>query len=227
VIETTSQVIKNDPKRVGAYLLRAAALRRQNRTERALADLAVATRLDPRSPHPRVIRAEIFKKQGRFDQAIAEATEAIVLDPNNAAAYSIRLESRRLIGDHDGAGQDAEELFRIDPTREVTSHPPERQQSGLPEAASDSLPRRSALRGRFEESPDSFVEVSQVNPSMRLNKPDSAHAEPGTSFDATDQLPVAMPRSLPRRRSIRRIRRSAVVSALCLCFGLTLLARFI
>jgi tetratricopeptide (TPR) repeat protein len=118
VIETTSQVIKNDPKRVGAYLLRAAALRRQNRTGRALTDLAVATRLDPQSPHPRVIRAEIFQKQGRFDQAIAEATEALVLDPNNAAAYSIRLESRRLLGDLDGAGQDAEELFRLDPSKE-------------------------------------------------------------------------------------------------------------
>ena len=93
------------------------ALRRLGKPERALADLAVAIRLQPDRPSAYVVRAEIHKKRCQFDQAIADATQAIFLDPDNAAAYSIRATCREAIGDLEGATADHEELVRIDPTR--------------------------------------------------------------------------------------------------------------
>jgi tetratricopeptide (TPR) repeat protein len=163
VIEATTQVIRNDPKRVGAYLLRAEALRKQNRADRALADLAVAIRLNPQSPHPHVIRAGILKKQGQFDQAIAEVTQAIFLDPNSATAYAIRCECRQLIGDQDGASQDAEELFRLDPTRELTSRPPDIQDSRRMKPEAEEQIRPTLPMRRFGDGGDLYADGQPVS----------------------------------------------------------------
>ena len=121
-IEKATEVIAAAPKEAPAYLIRAEALRRLGKPERALADLAVAIRLQPDRPSAYVVRAEIHKKRCQFDQAIADATQAIFLDPDNAAAYSIRATCRESIGDLEGAAADHEELVRIDPTR--PSSPP-------------------------------------------------------------------------------------------------------
>jgi Tfp pilus assembly protein PilF len=116
-IEKATEVITADPKEAPAYLIRAESLRRLGKPELALADLAVAIRLQPDRPSAYVVRAEIHKKRCQFDQAIADATQAIFLDPENAAAYSIRATCRESIGDVEGAAVDHEELVRIDPTR--------------------------------------------------------------------------------------------------------------
>ena len=92
-----TEVIRRDGKQPTAYLV-AEANRRLNHPDRALADLAVAIRLDPNQPGPYVIRAEIPKRRNQLDQAVADATHARTLDPRNAAAFSIRAECRGAIG---------------------------------------------------------------------------------------------------------------------------------
>ena len=57
-IEKATEVIAAAPKEAPAYLLRAEALRRLGKPERALADLAVAIRLQPDRPSAFVVRAE-------------------------------------------------------------------------------------------------------------------------------------------------------------------------
>jgi WD40 repeat protein/tetratricopeptide (TPR) repeat protein len=220
VIDTTSQVIRNDPKRVGAYLLRAEALRKQNRTDRALADLAVAIRLDPQSPHPHVIRAGIFKKQVQFDQAIGEATQAIFLDSNSSAAYAIRCECRSLIGDQEGASQDAEELFRLDPTRQLGSaHLQEPRDGKSVREVRTHLARSSRL---FENASDIFADDNPVDRSLNLRKSASADDVAETLVDVSDYRPEVMQRPLPRYVPVRRIRRSSAFTVIMLCAGVGL-----
>lgn len=116
-VGVATQAIRLDPRRAEPYVIRAEALRKLKKPDRALADLTLAIRLDPDRPAPYVIRAEIYTKRCMPDQAITDATQAIFLDPNNAAAFSIRASCRQSIGDEEGAASDQEEMFRIDPTR--------------------------------------------------------------------------------------------------------------
>ena len=118
-IELATRAIRLEPRHAPAYVVRAVALRRLDRHDRALADLTMAIRLYPDRPTPYVIRAEIFRKRCELDRAIDDATQAIFLDPDNAAAFSVRAACRHAIGDHEGAAEDVQKMLLIDPTRPV------------------------------------------------------------------------------------------------------------
>jgi tetratricopeptide (TPR) repeat protein len=118
-VERAAEAIRLEGGRSDAYLLRAEALRRLKKPERALADLAVAIRLAPDRPGPYIVRAEILKRRNVFDQAVADATHALILDPHNASALSVRAQCRHAIGDQEGADDDFRAMLEIDPTRPV------------------------------------------------------------------------------------------------------------
>ena len=140
-VERADEAIHLEGGRADAYLLRAEALRRLKKPERALADLAVAIRLAPDRPGPYIVRAEILKRRNVFDQAIADATHALILDPRNASAFSVRAQCRHAIGDQEGAYDDFRAMLEIDPTRPVPNLGPGRDRGALPR------PRSRTRRG--------------------------------------------------------------------------------
>ncbi len=188
-IDRATEAITAAPKEAPAYVIRAEALRRLNRPDRALADLAVAIRLQPDRPSPYVVRAEILKRRCQFDQAIADATQALFLDPDNAAAYSIRASCRQSIGDIEGASADHEELARLDPTR-PTTHP------AVPARISSPQPTDAP----WDDERHLFADGKPVDRSYR-SRP-MIRTEDAAEVLGTDSgyRPGVLPRSAPRSR---------------------------
>ena len=182
------------------YLVRAEALRKLGQPDRALADVAVAIRIDPDRASPFVIRAEILKKRCLFDQAIADATQAIFLDPDNAAAFSIRAECRRAIGDADGAAFDAQELFRIDPTRppSTPAAAPDPAKANPDSDGRDTKQAGGVARGRDDSV---FADGNAVDRSLKARKAISSDDAAEILADGSGYKPEIIARPLPRTRT--------------------------
>ena len=72
------------------YSNRAAAYRATGDSDRAMADLNEAIRLDPKSGKAFVGRGDVFGSMGDFERAIADFNEAIRLNPKSSVAYFAR-----------------------------------------------------------------------------------------------------------------------------------------
>ena len=194
-VDVATQAIRLDPKRSETYVIRAEALRKLNKSDRALADLTLAIRLAPDRPAPYVIRAEIFRGRCQHDQAITDATQAIFLDPNSAAAYSIRASCRLSIGDPEGAAADQEELFRIDPTRPPVHTP----NSEKPGSSSTTVPiQRDAYK-------DLFADGKPADTTYRSRPVVSDEDAPEALGTASGYKPETVGRPIPRHRTARRV----------------------
>ena len=97
-----------------AHILRGAAYRNRNNTEKALADYNSAMRLDPK--RAALCRGLIHATNKEYDNAIAQLTEAIRLDPKDTLAYNSRGNTYNAKGDHDHAIADYSKAIEIDPS---------------------------------------------------------------------------------------------------------------
>ena len=218
-VEQASDAILAFPRNAVAYTLRAEALRRLGQPDRALADLAVAIRIDPGRASPFVIRAEIFKKRCQFDQAIADATQAIFLQPDNGAAFSIRADCRRSIGDADGATFDAQELFRIDPTR-LPSLPVPTHNPATDILDPTALDTGQAERNAQRRDDSVFADASPLDRSLKARKAISTDHAAELLADESGYRPAVIARPLSRTRSTShgtRISAVRVAAAVFLC----------
>lgn len=202
-VDSATRAIRLDARRPEPYLIRAEALRKLDRHERALADITLAIRLGPERPASYVIRAGILAKRCQFDQAIADASQAIFLDPNNAAAFSIRASCRQSIGDPHGAAEDQEELFRIDPTRppSLTDGKDEPGSSGA-DGPGERI-RKKAGRKSPDVSNHLFADGKPVDRSLDLRKSVGGDAAEALA-ELSDYRPEVLPRALPRVRAGRK-----------------------
>ncbi len=202
-VDVATQAIRLDPKRSETYIIRAEALRKLNKADRALADLTLAIRLNPDRPAPYVIRAEINKKRCLFDQAIADATQAIFLDPNNAAAFSIRASCRQSIGDPEGAALDQEELFRIDPTRASSQQATGTAQPRTEGSDPDDRFYKGAGNDRPDLRGDLFEDGKAADRSMKSKVIDDPDEAADVLARASGYKPGVIVRPIPRNRSNR------------------------
>ena len=97
------------------YNNRAAAYRAKGDSDRAMADLNEAIRLDPKLAMAFNNRGAAYNERGDNDRAIADYNEAIRLDPRLAMAFSNRGNAFSDKDDYDRAIADQTEAIRLDP----------------------------------------------------------------------------------------------------------------
>ncbi len=101
-------------RRATAYNNRGSAWAAKGETDRALADLDQAIKLDPRLPDAYINRGNAKRERLDLAAAIADYTLAISLSPNAALAYYNRAWAHYLAGESADALADANRAIEID-----------------------------------------------------------------------------------------------------------------
>jgi len=105
-----------------AHHERALSYRSKGDSDRAIADLSEAIRLDPKYAEAYYLRGVSYRNKGDLARAISDYSEAIRLDPKLAAAYNNRGNAYKDKGDFDRAIADFSEAIRLAPEVEA-AHP--------------------------------------------------------------------------------------------------------
>jgi tetratricopeptide (TPR) repeat protein len=95
---------------------RGSAWREQGESEKALADLNEAIRLDPSTAAWYSNRGMVYEELQEYDDAIADYSEAIRLDPNDARSYLNRGIAHKAKRAYDQAIHDYGMAIRLDPS---------------------------------------------------------------------------------------------------------------
>src|SRR4051812_15909101 len=90
-----------------------AMAREQTDLKGAMADLAEALRIDPRSGGAYSVRARLHRNAGEIDLALADTTQAVEVAPGSAFHHNQRGELYFIKQDHDRAIADFEEAIRL------------------------------------------------------------------------------------------------------------------
>ncbi|MEU9061082.1 tetratricopeptide repeat protein [Streptomyces sp. NPDC048430] len=98
-----------------AHSVRAEAYRTAGDHERALADYALATDIDPEASRPHAGRGETYRLMGRHEEAVAACTRALELDPLDERTVGSRGDAYRSLGRHDEALADFARAIDLDP----------------------------------------------------------------------------------------------------------------
>jgi tetratricopeptide (TPR) repeat protein len=97
-----------------AYLDRAAAYARQNRTREAIADVTAAITLNPKLIDAYIVRAELYGRDGHFDQALQDCVAVAALAPPSSATIAMCGRFDWQAGRFDEAAADFERSARLD-----------------------------------------------------------------------------------------------------------------
>lgn len=101
-----------------AHINRAIAHIQIGEQDTALADLAAAIKLDPKSPLAFYNRGNLYLDTGHHDLAIADFTSAIAVEPLFALAYYNRGLAHEQQGDNVAAIGDYQRTLALDPSHE-------------------------------------------------------------------------------------------------------------
>lgn len=101
--------------RAVAHLFRGVAYHAIGETKKALADLDLVIKINPRMTIAYVSRGNVHHAEGDHDKAIADYTLALRLDPKNVVAYSNRGVVYKDLGDLDRAMADLNRAIKINP----------------------------------------------------------------------------------------------------------------
>lgn len=129
-----SKAIRENPRDPSNYLRRARSyvadeaigISAVQDHAKALADLAMAIRLDPKNARAFALRAEVYSDASSqfkdYDKAIADLSQSLRLDKENAAVYNRRGNVFLFKGDYDRAVADYIAATRLDPGYAGGSH---------------------------------------------------------------------------------------------------------
>jgi len=98
-----------------AHTVRAREYRVAGEHERALADYAVAIRIDPDVSRPYAGRGETYRVMGRLEDAVTACTRAVEIDPRDEWAFGSRGDAYRGLGRYDEAFADFARAIELDP----------------------------------------------------------------------------------------------------------------
>ncbi|MFG2588131.1 tetratricopeptide repeat protein [Streptomyces sp. NPDC048438] len=152
------------PGRALAYCVRAGEHRIAGDHERALADYALATDIDPDDARPHAGRGETYRLMGRHEEAAAACTRALELDPLDERAVGSRGDAYRNLGRHDEALADFARAIDLDPgyAWAYGSRAQVHEASGRPDDAVADYTRAIELNPRYAWAFGSRAYVHQV-----------------------------------------------------------------
>ncbi len=111
-------LINNDPYRASAYNNRALLWKHMGDYDRAIADFAVAIKLQPKRSKYYANRGEAYRLQGHLDRALQDQNRSIEMfgdEPGIALALQIRGDTLRYLGDYGRAIADYDASIRAEP----------------------------------------------------------------------------------------------------------------
>jgi tetratricopeptide (TPR) repeat protein len=109
-----SKAIQSDTNSVTAYSARGWTYIKENKYDKAIADLSESLRLNP-NPFIFSIRGNIYFKNRDYDKAVADYSAAIKLYPSYTNAYIDRANAYLLKGNYDGAIMDCTMAILLNP----------------------------------------------------------------------------------------------------------------
>jgi tetratricopeptide (TPR) repeat protein len=111
-------LINNDPYRASAYNNRALLWKAMGEYERAIADFAVAIKLQPKRSKYYANRGEAYRWQGQLERALQDQNRSIEMfgdEPGIALARQIRGDTLRYMGEYERAHADYNAAISIEP----------------------------------------------------------------------------------------------------------------
>ena len=142
-----------------AHHERALSYRSKGDSDRAIADLSEAIRLDPKYAEAYYLRGVSYRNKGDLARAISDYSEAIRLDPKLAAAYNNRGNAYKDKGDFDRAIADFNEAIRLAPEVEA-AHP----ETIIRRLAHYNRGGAYGNKGDFDRAIADFSEAIRLNP---------------------------------------------------------------
>ena len=112
-VSDNTEAIRLDPADSNAYMNRAVAYSRLNKTSLALADVRKAAELQPESVHIRYNLAYVLYRQGEYSAAIGEANKVMAAAPKWDAPYKLRANAYAKLGNAAKAKADTETAARL------------------------------------------------------------------------------------------------------------------
>ncbi|MBC7967625.1 MAG: tetratricopeptide repeat protein, partial [Fuerstia sp.] len=209
--EDFSKVISRDRTNATAWMQRGLCYNRSGDTDRALADLNIACRLQPDNFQPWLERGRILRSLNRLDDAISDLSKAVELAPNDVstrlelgqaylansdpdAAEANLLEAERLSPEN---GDVREAMAQTDITRGHREEAPERVAELLAEQSTSS----PLLTEATEITPAELPEETIAAPETLVHAEPVPVVEPG-NFDAPQIRSALLAKSDRRKEAI-------------------------